>query len=135
MRTRHLLLWCKLNLAVPLTLLTIGAGIGVQAVMSEIGPGSYTILADNWKHMSPATRHSVSTTLQQDGMISQWQYKPLFEALMHDAGAVVVPEVDYDRQSARERLLAIARDGEAGNSAAADAGTNASAPRALTRKD
>ena len=135
MRTRQVLVWCKLNLAIPLTLMAIGAGIGLQAVMSEIGPGPYTILADNWQHMSPSTRHSVSETLEHDGMISQWKYKALFEGLMHDAGAVVVPNVDYDRQSARERLLAIARSGDGGQRPATATSAGAPATRALDRKN
>ena len=135
MRGRQLFTWFRLNLAIPTTLMLVGVGLGAQAVTSEIDAGAYTMLADNWKHMSAATRQSITATLEQDGKIDQWRYKGLFEGMMHDAGAVVVPAVDYDRQSARERLLAITRHRDDAGATSPNGAVPTPSAHALARKD
>lgn len=125
MRAHTVLVWFGLNLAIPTAFLALGAGMGGLSVQSEVGPGGYEVLADNWPRISPSTHSEIAATLARDGRISQWAYKSLFDDVMHDAGGVVMSSVDSDRQSARERLLVIARDGrEAARPAPPASGVN-----------
>ena len=97
--------WVKLNLAVPIFFTIAGITAGSIYQSAEVSPASYEIITDNWARLTPATRHQVAAVMESSGKINRWNYSDILNAVLHDTEGFVMPSIDYDEQSARERLI------------------------------
>ncbi|ACD21584.1 hypothetical protein [Paraburkholderia phytofirmans] len=95
-------------LLVPLGMPLLTAAYAGYHASTEIEPASYATLREAWPHLQQPTRSAIASAMDSgSGKISRWQYIPLFNAALTDAGGLVMAGSEDTAQSERAKLKAV----------------------------